>query len=117
MNLEFWGFRLLYWRCWGGRPGIGPTWANMVQNTTKAGIFAIFGGQKWPSSSYLEWSGAYSNATPCTSWQQISTNIALQDLRERNFAFFSKNYAQKNVIAVKKAILDFWASDVFSMRE
>ena len=33
--LKFWGFRLLYWLCWGGQPGIGPKWANMVQNTTK----------------------------------------------------------------------------------
>ena len=64
-QLEFWGFRLLFWLCWGGRPGIGPKWANMVQNTTKVVIFAIVWGQTWPSSSYSGWSGAYSIGTPC----------------------------------------------------
>ena len=35
---EFWGFRLFFWLCWGGRLGIGPKWAKRVQNTTKVGI-------------------------------------------------------------------------------
>ena len=63
-HLKFWGFRLLFWHCWGGRPGIGPKWANMVQNTTKVVIFAIVWGKTWPSSSYSGWSGAYSIGTP-----------------------------------------------------
>ena len=63
---EFGGFRLLYWLCWGGRPGIGPKWANMVQNTTKVVISAIVWGQTGPSSSYPGRAGTYSIETPCT---------------------------------------------------
>ena len=62
---EIWGFGLLFWLYWGGRPGIGPKWAKRVQNTTKAGILAIVWGQKSPSSGYSGWSGAYSIETPC----------------------------------------------------
>ena len=49
----------------GSAEGVGRDWpemGKMVQNTTEVGIFAILGGQKWPSSSYLGRAGAYSNA-------------------------------------------------------
>ena len=42
-HLDLGGFRLLFSLCWRGRPGIGPKWANMVQNTTKVVILPLFG--------------------------------------------------------------------------